>query len=119
MKIILSCPKCGKEYESSEYNNLKRAKPNQVLIGRVSGKNAPKEVLEEVSHRLQYELGLNNVLHEGHVDIFKEALYDARVRSECKTEFGFAQIVGGCSNGNVIYHIDLDLINPEEDKNCL
>jgi hypothetical protein len=100
-KTVVNCPNCGKEYNMEDYYKLEKEKPIPVMS--VYGKAAPEEALEEISQQT------GGILHKGHVDIFNDKIYDARICSVCNTGFGFERIVGN-DKGNLIYHIDLDLI---------
>lgn len=104
-KVVLNCPKCGKEYNMDEYNKLEKGKP--VPVVSVRGKAAPKEALREIAQRT------GGILHEEHVDIFDDQVYDPRICRVCNTEFGYVKIVGK-DKENIIYHIDLDLIEPKD-----
>ena len=104
-KTVVNCPRCGKEYNMDEYKKLEKVKP----IMSVRGKAAPKEALAEIAKHT------GGILHEEHVDIFNNKIYDPRICSKCGTEFGFVKIVGK-DKGNTIYRIDLDLIEPKKAK---
>lgn len=115
-KIILNCPKCGKEYNMEEYERLDKAKTQTYgePIISIRGKNAPKEALIEIAKRT------GGKLYEGHVDIFnrkKDEIYDARICSKCGIEFGFIKIISKTDKGT-IFHLDLDLLTEcEKNKN--
>jgi len=100
--IVVNCPGCGREYNNNEYENLEKAKP----IMSVRGKAAPKEALTEIAKRT------GGTLHEEHVDIFNNEIYNPRICSKCGTEFGFVKILGK-DKDNTIFQIDLDLIEPK------
>ncbi len=48
------------------------------------------------------------------IDRFDNEVYDARICSVCRTEFGFVRIVRKEKN-HTIFQIDLDLIEPKEE----
>lgn len=107
-KGALNCPKCGKEYNSEEYEKLDKAETQTYgePIISVRGKSAPKEALMEIAKRT------GGKLYGEHVDIFdrkNDEIYDARVCSKCGTEFGFAKIISKTNRGTM-FHIDLDLL---------
>lgn len=111
-RSVLNCPKCGKEYNMREYDILDKAgtQIHEKLIGSVRGKNAPKEALMEIAQRTEGKL------YDGHVDIFdRYEIYDARVCSKCRTEFGFARIISKTNRGTV-FHMDLDLLDHTSEK---
>lgn len=84
-----------------EYNKLEKVKP--VPVVSVRGKGAPKEALAEIAQHT------DGILHEEHVDIFDEDVYDPRICRVCNTEFGFVKIAGK-DKENTIFRIDLDLV---------
>lgn len=107
-KCVLNCPKCGKEYNSEEYEKLDKAET--LIYGdpiiSAHGKAAPKEALVEIAKRT------GRRLYGEHIDIFNkinDEIYDARICSKCGTKFGFAKIVSK-TNKEAIFHMDLDLL---------
>jgi len=102
-KTVIKCPKCGKEYNIDVYNKLEKGK--KVLIGSIRGKAAPKEALREIAYLT------GGILYKKHVDIF-DNVYDPKICRMCNTGFGYVKIVRK-DKKNVIYQIDLDLIDPK------
>lgn len=104
-KVVVNCPKCGKEYTMDEYEKLEKGE--SVPVVSVHGKAAPKEALLEIAQRT------GGILYKEHVGVFDDKVCDARICSVCNTGFGFLKIVGK-DKKNIICQIDLDLIETRE-----
>ena len=116
---ILNCPKCSKEYNIEEYEELNKVNAQTYgtyptygkPIISIRGKDAPKEALAEIAKRT------GGKLYEGHVDIIDKRKYeidDARICSKCGTEFGIVIIL---SNKGTTSRLGLVLVtSKDEDK---